>query len=122
MPVVSYDGSFYFLAVKKEEYGKRDLFFIAFVIGVLMGARMDNVLIVAPAAFSIFFFAKKKYFHNKIGRRRDSWRISFLDVGDFFRGLLWVSFSEYGVYQAGNRTSFHQLSFQRDILYDHRAF
>ena len=51
---------FYFLMMRKKEYGKRDLFFIAFVIGVLMGARMDNVLLVAPAAVYIFFFAKKR--------------------------------------------------------------
>ena len=51
---------FYFLMMRKQEYGKRDLFIIAFVIGVLMGARMDNVLIVAPAAVYIFFFARKR--------------------------------------------------------------
>jgi len=51
---------FYFLMMRKEEYGKRDLFFIALVIGVLMGARMDNVLLVAPAAVYLFFFAKKR--------------------------------------------------------------
>lgn len=51
---------FYRLVLTKEEFGKKDLFLTALVIGVLMGARMDNVLLVAPAAVSVFFFRKKK--------------------------------------------------------------
>lgn len=50
----------YFFVTGKEEYGKKDLFFLAVVIGILMGARMDNVLLVAPAGVYVYFFAKKK--------------------------------------------------------------
>lgn len=50
----------YFLVTGKEEYGKKDLFFLAVVIGILMGARMDNVLLVAPVGVYVYFFAKKK--------------------------------------------------------------
>lgn len=50
----------YFMVMRKEEYGKRDLFFLAMFIGILMGARMDNVLLVAPIGIYVYFFAKKK--------------------------------------------------------------
>lgn len=50
----------YFIVMTKEEYGKKDLFLLAVVIGVLMGARMDNVLLVAPAGVYVYFFAKEK--------------------------------------------------------------
>ena len=50
----------FFMVMSKEEYGKKDLFFLAMVIGILMGARMDNVLLVAPIGVYVYFFAKKK--------------------------------------------------------------
>lgn len=50
----------YFIVMNKEEYGKKDLFFLAMFIGILMGARMDNVLLVAPIGFYVYFLAKKK--------------------------------------------------------------
>lgn len=50
----------YFMVMSKEEYGKKDLFFLAMFIGILMGARMDNVLLVAPIGIYVYFFAKKK--------------------------------------------------------------
>lgn len=51
---------FYFFVTTREEYSGTDLFFIAVVIGILLGARMDNALLVAPAAIWIYFFQKKK--------------------------------------------------------------
>ena len=50
----------YCMVMSKEEYGKKDLFFLAMFIGILMGARMDNVLLVAPIGIYVYFFAKKK--------------------------------------------------------------
>ncbi len=50
----------YFLVMRKDEYDKKDLFVLAIVIGVLMGARMDNALLVAPMAFYAYLFKKKK--------------------------------------------------------------
>lgn len=50
----------WFFVMSREDYGKKDLFFLAVVIGILMGARMDNVLLVAPVGVYVYFFAKKK--------------------------------------------------------------
>lgn len=51
---------FCYFVMGKEEYGKRDLFFTAFVIGMLMTTRMDNVLLVAPVTAYVFLIEKKK--------------------------------------------------------------
>ena len=50
----------YFIVMSKEQYSRKDLFLLAMFIGILMGARMDNVLLVAPIGVYVYFFAKKK--------------------------------------------------------------